>query len=119
MLVWDYTCRCTLAPSNVMATAVEAGKAAVKAEQDKLAHYQELSRNYIVTPVAMETMGSWGPAGLAFVKEIGQRIQECTGEKRSTSYLLQSISMVAQRGNVASVRGSLPNARTLDELFYL
>ena len=72
-----------------------------------------------MTPVAMETMGSWGPSGLAFVKEIGQRIADATGEKRSTSFLFQSIGLAAQRGNIASVRGSVPNARSLEELFYL
>ena len=32
-------------------------------------------------------------------------IQEATGEKLSTFYLMQSISMAIQRGNAASVRG--------------
>ena len=118
-LVWDFTCRDTCAPSNVVATSEEAGKAAQKAESDKLAHYLELSTSYIVTPVATETLGSWGKSGLQFIKDIGSRITDHSGEKRATSYLFQSISMAIQRGNVASIRGSVPNTRTLNELYYL
>ena len=118
-LVWDFTCRDTLAPSNVMATSEEAGKAAEIAEKEKMSHYQELSTSYIVTPVATETLGPWGPSGLKFVKEIGSKIADLSGEKRATSFLFQSISMAVQRGNVASIRGSVPNTKTLNELYYL
>ena len=113
-LVWDFTCRDTLAPSNVMATSEEAGKAAEIAEKEKMSHYQELSTSYIVTPVATETLGPWGPSGLKFVKEIGSKIADLSGEKRATSFLFQSISMAVQRGNVASIRGSMPNTKTLN-----
>ena len=41
------------------------------------------------------------------------------GDKRATSFLFQSISMAVQRGNVGSIRGSVPNAKILHELFYL
>ena len=83
------------------------------------AHYQELANNYIVMPIAVETLGSWGPSGIKFIKEIGSRIQLNTGDKRSTSFLFQAISMAIQRGNVASIRGSVPNFKTLHELYYL
>ena len=82
-------------------------------------HYQELSTTYTVVPVAMETMGSWGPSGLKFVTEIGQRIAGNTGEKRATAFLFQAISMACQRGNVGSIRGSLPNSTTLNEIYEL
>ena len=64
-------------------------------------------------------MGAWGPSGLKFIGEIGKKIADNTGEKRSSSYLFQSISMAVQRGNVASIRGSVPDTRTLSEIFYL
>ena len=70
-------------------------------------------------PIAVETLGSWGPSGIKFIKEIGSRIQLNTGDKRSTSFLFQAISMAIQRGNVASIRGSVPNSKTLHELYYL
>ena len=118
-VVWDYTCRDTLCSSHVSQTSQEASRAAVKAEQIKLKHYQELGATFTVVPIAMETMGSWGPDSLKFVSEIGQRIASHTGEKRSASYLFQAISVAVQRGNVASVRGSLPNEKTLNEIYYL
>ena len=60
---------------------------AMRAEKIKFAHYQELAPNYIVTPIAVETMGSWAPTGWKFLREIGQRIAENTGEDRSSAFL--------------------------------
>ena len=37
------------------------------------------------------------------VKQIGRKIQNATGEKLSTFYLLQSISMAIQQGNAICV----------------
>jgi len=84
-----------------------------------MAHYQELTADYTVVPVANETMGPWGPAGIQFIKDIGKRIEGPNGDKRSTAFLFQAISMATQRGNIASIRGSVPNMRSLNELFYL
>ena len=58
-------------------------------------------------------------SGLKFVKEIGQRIEEHTGDKQSTTYLFQRISMAIQRGNSISIRGTVPDGKSLDEIFYL
>ena len=117
--MWDFTCRDTLAPTNVISCSEEAGRAAAKAERDKLTHYQELCTTYIVVPVATETLGPWGPQGLKFLKDIGGRIADHTSEKRSSSFLLQAIGVAVQRGNAASIRGSVPNTKTLSEIFDL
>ena len=103
----------------MMSSQEEAGSAASKAEQTKRSHYDELSATYTVVPIGTETLGSWGPSGLKFVKEIGKRIEDHTGEKQSTSYLFQSISMAIQRGNSTSIQGSVPDTRSLNEIFYL
>ena len=58
--VWDFTCRDTLCLSNVGETSLEAGKAAQQGESSKFNTYRELSTNYTVIPVAVETMGTWG-----------------------------------------------------------
>ena len=118
-VVWDYTCRDTLAQSHVAGTAKKAGSAALQAEDTKNALYQELTANYSVIPVAMETLGSWGPQGLKFIKEIGSRIAEATGEKRSKYFIFQAISMAVQRGNVSSILGTIPDAKKMEEVFYL
>ena len=70
-------------------------------------------------PVAIETLGSYGPQGLQFVQEIGDRITAATGDKRAPTFLFQAISMAVQRGNAVSIRGSIPNSKSLDEMHYL
>ena len=119
ILVWDFTCSDTLAWSHVISTSKEAGKSAQDAEKEKQNHYHYLLQDYIFTPVAAETMGSWGPIGLKFIKDLGTRIKEKTGERRSTAYLFQSLGMAIQRGNAASVIGTLPRNKKLDEIYLL
>ena len=80
---------------------------------------EELKSNYIVTLVAIETFGPWAPMGLKLIKEVGKKIGDLTGEKRSTSYLLQSISIAIQHGNAASVMGTVYNDRKLEEIYNL
>ena len=92
---------------------------AEKADNDKYNKYQELTEDFIVMPVANETFGPWCPDSLDFIKDIGSRITAANGDKRVTSYLFQSISMTVQKGNVDSIRGCIPNTKTLTELFYL
>ena len=58
---------------------------------------------YHFVPVGIETYGAYGPQGLKLVKQIGKKIQDATGEKLSTFYLLQNISMAIQRGNAICV----------------
>ena len=56
-------------------------------------------------PVGIETFGAYGPQAIKLIKQIGKKIQEATGEKLSTFYLMQSISMAIQKGNAVCVRG--------------
>ena len=116
-VVGDFTCSCTLAWSHVNATAKEPGKSAQQAEKKKQAKYDYLMPGFIFIPVAVETFGSWGQINLKFIKDLGTRIADRTGEKRSTAFLFQSISMAVQRGNAASVLGTLPSSKKLEEIF--
>ena len=68
-------------------------------------------------PVAVETFGAWGSQGLKLIKEIGRKICDITGEKRSTFFLLQNILMAIQRGNAACIIGTVPVSEGLDEVF--
>ena len=45
------------------------------------------------------------PQGIKLVKQIGTKIQDATGEKLSTFYRFQSISMAIQLGNLVCVPG--------------
>ena len=76
-----------------------------------------MSDNYHFVPVGTETYGAFGPEGLKLLKRIGQKISEVTGEKRSTTFLLQNISMAIQRANAVCVMGTAPTTTGLEGLF--
>lgn len=44
---------------------------------------------------------------MAFLKDLGRRLTRVTGEQKSTAYLLQRLSVAVQRGNTASVLGTM------------
>ena len=73
--------------------------------------------DYCFVPVGIETFGAWGQEGHKFVKEIGKKLKEVTGEPRSTFYLTQRISVAIQRGNSSCVQGTVPTTEGLDEIF--
>ena len=70
-------------------------------------------------PIGIESFGTWGREGHKLIKEIGKRLKEVTGEKRSTFFLTQRISMAIQRGNSSCVVGTVPSTEGLDEIFEL
>ena len=80
--------------SYVDQSSINAGTAAESRESAKSSKYTELAQSYWFTPIGIETFGSWGSEGHKLVKEIGKRVMEETGEKRSTFYLFQSISIL-------------------------
>jgi hypothetical protein len=118
-LLWDFTCKDTFAPSYVPVTSRHPGHAAKLGEVSKHKLYASAQGQYHFVPVALETSGVWGKEGISLIKEIGRRITEATGEPRATSYLIQRLSICLQRGNVASILGTLPPGRELDEIFLL
>ena len=118
-LVWDFTCCDTFASTHIKDTSKVPGSAAEKAEKAKLSKYEDIRRDYYMVPIAVETLGSWGQEGLRLIKSLGKKIQDLSGEKRSTFYLFQSISVAVQHGNAASILGSVKSGKKLDEIFYL
>ena len=50
------------------------------------------------------------------IKDIGHRIVESTGEKRSTSYLMPTIGMAIQRGNSSCILETVVDSRKLDDV---
>ena len=89
--MWDFTCVHTLANTYLSEISKNPGAAAEKAEKMKLAKYEDISKDYYMVPIAIETFGAWGPEGARLIKSIGKKIQGITGEKRSTFFLFQSI----------------------------
>jgi len=110
-LAWDVTVPDTLAPSHVFNSAQKAGSAAVKAEASKSLKYASLAQTHHFIPLAMETLGAWGPQCSDFISEVGRRITRVTGEPKETAYLKQRLSIAIQRGNAISCRGTLPQEK--------
>ena len=52
-------------------------------------------------------MKPWAPDSLKFMKDLGSRVSEATGEKCAKSLLFQSLSMNLQRGNALCVMGTV------------
>ena len=86
-------------------------------ESQKNSKYKCLANDYHFVPIGIETFGSWGSEGHKLIKSIGKKVFEATGEKRSTSYLFQRISMAIQRGNASCVLGTVPKSDDLDKIF--
>ncbi|KAI5638219.1 hypothetical protein NE865_09165 [Phthorimaea operculella] len=118
-LVWDATCTDTLAPSHLGATSMRAGAAATAAEVLKIRKYSSLGEVFMFVPLAFETMGPWGPLAKDFIKDLSGRLIEATGDPKAGSYLGQRISLAIQRGNAASLLGTLPRCAALGEIFNL
>lgn len=118
-LVWDATCVDTLAPSHLPDTSVAAGAAAAQQECLKRRKYACLGSGYIFAAFAVETLGPWGPEAHHLFKEVSRRLVEASRDRRAGTYLAQRISIAIQRGNAASLLGTLPRDTDLGQIFYL
>jgi hypothetical protein len=109
-LAWDFTCPDTVAPSYVNNSASSVGSAALKAEQNKILKYSQvtLAGNILFAPFAIETLGSWGPSATELCREIGSRLAAISGDPRSHTFLVQRLMLAVQRGNAASIAGTHP-----------
>ena len=81
-LVWDATCPDTLVVSYHSQATSSAGAVADLAEGRKAEKYSSLGVGYSFTPVAIETLGAMGKKSLAFLKDLGHRVRQRTGEVR-------------------------------------
>ena len=108
--VWDFTCPDTLAPSHLSLSSQTAGSVEAKAEAGKLVKYAEIasSADYIFTPIAIETLGAWGPSADAICSDIGARLSSLTGDIRATAFLKQRLAIAVQKGNAAAINGTSP-----------
>jgi len=111
-LVWDFTCPDTLAPSHVQSSSTLVGSVAERAEELKRTKYSELvaSGNYSFIPVAIETLGAWRSFALSLYSDIGGRLASEAGDPRFAAFLSHRLSLAVQRGNAASVIGTLPTS---------
>jgi hypothetical protein len=69
--------------------------------------------------MAHETIGSWAPNSLKFMKDLGSQVTEATGEKYAKSFLFQSLSMNLQRENALCVMGTVAHRSKLEKIYNL
>ena len=119
LLVWDATCPDTFAPSYSALATIEAGAVAAKAEAGKCQIYSHLDPNHLFEPVAIETSGAFRPSTRVFLEELGGRLKRVMGEANARSYLHQCLSMAVQRGNAASIMGTISSSSDLADFFFL
>ena len=117
-LLWDVTVRDTMAASYINDSSKKARSIADKAERHKHNHYISLKQNYLLTPLAFETLGCMGPETKKFINKLGSLMKRATGEVKSKDYLLQRISIAIQRGNAACILGTL-GKRKIDDFYLL
>lgn len=115
-LLWDFTSSDTLALSHRSRAMSGAGVVACHAEEMKRRKYTSLTPSYIFTPICIESLGAWGSSAKDFIRKIGARVREVTGEIRSTSFLIQRLALDVQRGNAAAVLGTIPSTRDWGEV---
>ena len=61
----------------------------------------------------------WGAGARAFLTDVGSRVKQATGNPRAMEFLRQRVSIEIQRGNAASVMGTVDNAKDWSALFLL
>ena len=105
-ICWDATCMNTFSETSIINSAVEPGSAAKLAETSKRQKYPDLVQRFQFEPIAIETMGVYGPSTKIIITELGRRIREKTGEPRETIWLKQRLSIIIQRGNCLSISSS-------------
>ena len=57
-------------------------------------------------PLGFETVGAWGAKCVVFIKRLGGLIASKTGERWSTIFLFQRLSIAIQKENAASILGA-------------
>ena len=110
----------TFAKTYIKITSSEPGAAAEVATKRKHSKYSQIINDgYIFKAFAVETMGPWCEEAINWINNIGSNLNLKSGDSRSKHYLYQRISLAVQRGNAASIMGSLPSSIPMEEIFYL
>ena len=86
-------------------------------EAGKCQIYSHLDPNHLFEPVAIETSGAFGPSTRLFLEELGGRLKRVMGEANARSYLYQRLPMAVQRGNAASIMGTISPSSDLADFF--
>lgn len=119
-LAWDVTCVETIAESYMNKIKLMAGSAAeVACTRNHKLYTKIVNSNFIFLGLAFETLGPCCVVTKKFINTLGDLLIRETGDVRSKHFLYQRISLAVQRGNAASVSGTLPNSTSFIEIFNL
>ena len=103
--MWDVTVVDTLAKSYIHLTISTFAGAAELADTLKMSKYQSLASSYEVIPVAFETMGPINSTGAEFIRVLGNKMAQRSGDPHETGFLWQRLSIALQRFNAVCFRG--------------
>ena len=89
----------TSAESYVEAAARGTGEVAELAANRKADKYRDLANQYTFLPIAFETHGTINSPACDFLRDLGRRISQISGDDRETSFFFQRLSVELQRFN--------------------
>jgi len=112
--VWDFICPDTLASSHLNRAVLGPGAVANETEEKKKSKYSRLPSLYNFTLIAVETLGAVGELAMDFLQELSHHIANTAAELLSFVFLMQHLSVAAQRGNAVCVTGIAPSSPSLD-----
>ena len=96
-LTWDVTAACTVADSYVQASSREPGAVAELSATRKEAKYS--TGTHLFQPLAFEFHGPQNASAISFIKDLGHRISQQSGDDHETQFVFQRLSMIMQRYN--------------------
>jgi len=88
-----------LAESYVTGSAREAGAAVELAASRKEEKYANISSQYLLAPIAVETLGPLNTSAGQLFGNLGRKISSSSGDDREGAFLFQRVSVLVQRFN--------------------
>ena len=77
------------------------------AASNKTARYAGLTSDYHFQPIAVESLGPANESAIHFLKVLGKKITQQTGDERETAFLFQRLSVLVQRFNCVLLHDSV------------
>ena len=109
-MLWNATCPDTFAQSHRSLAVHSAGRDCSQSwgpQESEVCRFAQLS---YFSRVAIETTRVFGIHTLSFVKSLGKRLSWHFGDPKSTSFLIQRLSIAVQRGNAISIHSTFASA---------
>ena len=76
-----------------------------------------MTTDWVFQPVAVETLGGFGPSTLTFLRKLGSMLSEASGDAREKAASYIRLAIQIQIGNAACVRETHSTRRILMRCF--